>query len=61
MNVGDMQRKLSQWAEQDKARQFYDLYDFLYDQDWLRVTFKIICPDFRNYVSPASGEVRRLA
>jgi retron-type reverse transcriptase len=37
MIVGDMQRKLSHWAAQDKARQFYDLYDFLYDQDWLRL------------------------
>jgi RNA-directed DNA polymerase len=37
MNVGAMQRKRSQWAEQDKERKFYDLYDFLYDQDWLRL------------------------
>jgi RNA-directed DNA polymerase len=37
MNVGEMQRKLSQWSEQDKERKFYDLYDFLYDQDWLRL------------------------
>jgi hypothetical protein len=27
MNVGEVQRKLSQWATQDKERKFYDLYD----------------------------------
>ena len=32
MNVGEMQRKLSQWATQDKERQFYGLYDLLYDR-----------------------------
>jgi RNA-directed DNA polymerase len=37
MHVGEMQRKLSQWAEQAKERKFFDLYDFLYDQDWLRL------------------------
>ena len=37
MNVGEMQRKLSQWAEQDKGRKFFDLYDLLYDKDWLRL------------------------
>jgi hypothetical protein len=35
MNVGEMQRKLSQWATQDKERKFYGLYDLLYDGDWL--------------------------
>jgi hypothetical protein len=37
MNVGEMQRKLSQWATQDKERKFYGLYDLLYDGDWLRL------------------------
>jgi hypothetical protein len=32
-----MQRKLSLWAEQDKERKFYGLYDLLYDKDWLRL------------------------
>ena len=35
MNVGEMQRKLSLWAEQDKDHRFYDLYHLLYDTDWL--------------------------
>jgi retron-type reverse transcriptase len=36
MNVGEMQRKLSLWAEQDKTHGFYDLYHLLYDIDWLK-------------------------
>jgi retron-type reverse transcriptase len=35
MNVGEMQRKLSLWAEKDKTHRFYDLYHLLYDIDWL--------------------------
>jgi RNA-directed DNA polymerase len=37
MNVGEMQRKLSLWAEQDKEHRFFDLYHLLYDTDWLRL------------------------
>lgn len=37
MNVGEMQRKLSSWAEQDKERKFYDLYKLICDDDWLRL------------------------
>ena len=37
MNVGEMQRKLSQWAERDKNHRFFDLYHLLYDKDWLRL------------------------
>ena len=31
-----MQRKLSQWATQDKNKQFYGLYDLLYDKENLQ-------------------------
>ena len=27
MNIGEMQRKLSLWAERDKGRKFYGLFD----------------------------------
>src|SRR5262245_1195508 len=37
MNIGEMQRKLSLWAEQDKERKFYDLFDLISDMDWLRL------------------------
>lgn len=37
MNIGEMQRKLSLWAEQDRERRFYDLYNLLCGKDWLRL------------------------
>jgi RNA-directed DNA polymerase len=49
MNVGEMQRKLSQWSVQDKNRKFYGLYDFLYDQDWLRLA--------HDYVAQNAGSI----
>ncbi len=35
MDIGEMQRKLSLWAEQDKERKFHDLFDLLGNMDWL--------------------------
>jgi group II intron reverse transcriptase/maturase len=37
MNAGEMQRKLSLWAEKDKEFRFFDLYHLLYDKDWIRL------------------------
>jgi RNA-directed DNA polymerase len=37
MNIGEMQRKLSLWAEQDKGRKFYGLFDLIRDMAWLRL------------------------
>jgi RNA-directed DNA polymerase len=36
MNVGELQRKLSQWATQDKGRKFFDLYKLVMNEEWLR-------------------------
>jgi RNA-directed DNA polymerase len=49
MNVGEMQRKLSTWAEQRKEFQFFDLYHLLYDQDWLRLA--------HDYVAQNAGSI----
>jgi len=49
MNVGEMQRKLSVWAEQDKEHQFFDLYHLLYDMDWLQLA--------HDYVSQNTGSI----
>jgi RNA-directed DNA polymerase len=49
MNIGEMQRKLSLWATQDKERKFYGLYDLLYDGDWLRLA--------HDYVKQNAGSV----
>jgi hypothetical protein len=35
VDVGEMQTKLSRWAEQDRSRRFDDLYNLLYDDNWL--------------------------
>jgi RNA-directed DNA polymerase len=49
VNVGEMQRKLSQWATQDKERKFYGLYDLLSDSNWLRLA--------HDYVKQNAGSV----
>jgi len=49
MNVGEMQRKLSRWATQDKERKFYGLYDLLFDKDWLRLA--------HDYVAQNAGSI----
>jgi RNA-directed DNA polymerase len=49
MNVGEMQRKLSEWATQDKERKFYGLYDLLNDRDWLRLA--------HDYVKQNAGSI----
>ena len=37
MDVGEMQMKLSQWAIEDPAKRFTDLYSLLCNEVWLRV------------------------
>jgi RNA-directed DNA polymerase len=40
MDVGDMQKKLSRWAEQDRTKRFYNLFDLLHQDDWIRTAQK---------------------
>jgi group II intron reverse transcriptase/maturase len=49
MNIGEMQRKLSLWAEQNKEHRFFDLYHLIYDKDWLRLA--------HDYVKQNAGSV----
>lgn len=54
MNVGEMQRKLSLWAEQrlederyplfdsNRDRRLHDLLHLLYDRDWLRLAYEYV-------------------
>lgn len=49
MNIGEMQRKLSVWAEQDKERKFYGLYKLLCNMDWLRLA--------HDYVAQNAGSI----
>lgn len=64
MNVGEMQRKLSQWAEERLAEleyplfvarkdlRLHDLYHLLYDRTWLREAHQHVC---RNRGSRTAG------
>lgn len=49
MNIGEMQRKLSLWAEQDKQHRFFDLFHLIYDKDWLRLA--------HDYVKQNAGSI----
>jgi group II intron reverse transcriptase/maturase len=40
VDVGEMQKKLSLWAEQDGSKRFYDLFDLLHQDDWMRTAQK---------------------
>jgi RNA-directed DNA polymerase len=52
MDIGERQRKLSLWAEQDKALRLYDLYGLLYNRDWLRAAHAHVS---RNAGSKTAG------
>ena len=52
MNVGEMQKKLSQWAEQDQERKFSDLHNLLYDRQWLQTAYQHVR---RNAGSKTAG------
>jgi RNA-directed DNA polymerase len=52
MNVGEMQTKLSRWAEQDRERRFADLYNLLYDKAWLQTAYEHVR---RNAGSQTAG------
>jgi RNA-directed DNA polymerase len=49
MNVGEMQRKLSHWATQDRGLKFFDLYHLRYDRNWLRLA--------HDYVTQNAGSI----
>jgi len=52
MDIGEMQRKLSVWAEQDKGRKFHGLFDLICDVDWLRLSHDYVA---RNAGSKTAG------
>jgi len=55
MNVGEMQRKLSLWAEQDKEHRFFDLYHLLYDMDWLQLAHDYVKQNKGNTTAGCDG------
>jgi RNA-directed DNA polymerase len=59
MNVGEMQRKLSLWAQQDKQRKFYDLYSLLYDGTWLRLAHDYVAQNAGSRTAGCDGITMR--
>jgi RNA-directed DNA polymerase len=55
MNIGEMQRKLSLWAEQDKERKFYGLYDLICREDWLRLAYEYVAQNAGSKTAGCDG------
>jgi RNA-directed DNA polymerase len=60
VNVGEMQRKLSLWAAQDKTHGFYDLYHLLYDSEWLRLAHDHVAQHAGSLTAGCDGVNMRL-
>ena len=52
MNIGEMQRSLSVKAEREPGHQFDDLFNLIFDQDWLRLAHDHVA---RNAGSKTAG------
>ena len=73
MNVGEMQRKLSLWADQDGGRKFFGLFDLICDLDWLWLAYEYVAQNagsktagcdgisVREFDQDAEANLRRLA
>ena len=59
MNVNEMQRKLSLWAEGDKERQFDDLYNLLTCPEWLRLAYESVKQNAGKYTAGCDGITTR--
>jgi group II intron reverse transcriptase/maturase len=57
MNIGEMQRKLSLWAEQDKGRKFYGLFDLVCNVDWLRLAHDYVAQNAGSKTAGCDGLV----
>jgi RNA-directed DNA polymerase len=59
MNIGEMQRKLSYWAEQDAERQFYGLYKLISRSDWLRLAHDHVAKNAGSITAGCDGIVMK--
>ena len=59
MDVGETQKKLSRWAEQDRTHRFYDLYHLLYQDDWIRTAQKHVRPNAGSRTAGCDGVTMR--
>lgn len=55
MNIGEMQRKLSLWAEKDRNLRFFDLHHLLYDKDWLRLAHDRVAQNAGSVTAGCDG------
>ena len=55
MNIGEMQRKLSLWAERDRQRKFYGLFDLISDLDWLRLAHAYVAQNAGSKTAGCDG------
>jgi group II intron reverse transcriptase/maturase len=60
VNVGELQRKFSTWAEQDKNRKFYDLFPLLSDGDWIRLAHDNVAQNAGSITAGCDGINMRL-
>jgi RNA-directed DNA polymerase len=54
-NIGEMQRKLSLWAEQDKERKFYGLFDLICNMDWLWLAYERVAQNAGSKTAGCDG------
>jgi RNA-directed DNA polymerase len=55
MDIGERQRKLSLWAEQDKELRFYDLYGLLYNHNWLTAAHDAVAKNAGSATAGTDG------
>jgi RNA-directed DNA polymerase len=55
MNIGEMQRKLSLWAERDKGRKFYGLFDLVCNMDWLWLAYERVAQNAGSKTAGCDG------
>jgi RNA-directed DNA polymerase len=60
VDVGETQKKLSHWAEQDGTHQFYDLYHLLHHEDWLRTAQAHVRQNAGSQTAGCDGVVMRI-
>jgi RNA-directed DNA polymerase len=59
VDVGEMQKKLSLWAEQDKSKRFYDLFDLLHQDEWIRTAQKHVRQNVGSRTAGCDGVTMR--
>jgi hypothetical protein len=55
MNIGEMQRKLRLWAEQDKERKFYGLFDLICNMDWVWLAYQYVAQNAGSKTAGCDG------